>query len=555
MNLKQFQKNFFVPQITEQTIEKNVKLLNQHNPILIVAETQTSYHTPSDFYGLILVRDLRNKYKIKAPIILFSYMPFCYFANNYNLFRPFMGIPGHHFEHLPIEITSYSSPNSLRPLSDDELDDINASLLRIGGLINEEFHILKNIAIEDSKSEIDFEEYFIKLKEKTNLSFEKIIDYLQYPNIDLIGDIKSRLLKNLESTVFEKNNLQHCNNIISFAEEEVNKLLPLDDNSDRNEQIWKKKPWKVLFIDDSKKLLETAQKYFKDREIKCEIATSAKEAFEILENDVKTRNIAVVICAYRMRKLDNLDAWQEKQGYTILNEIYLNYKNYVSLFALSSANKRSLLRIMKRHETKIYVYSKDDVMGSEGGFNIFTEKVIEEGDKIVEGYTKLPRTKVWTSGYSNKITPNYAHYYRLHRLSLDYLKYNQELNIRAERYIEYIRNLKNNIEDIRPESVELQDSILQEMDYKESISRFRKKLLGRRICIGLFNILSLDKGKAYVALKHGRLDNPKEKKEAVNSLFSTYLGLKLGKTNLINEEQLLPEELTWYNQYKLEIFK
>jgi len=131
---------------------------------------------------------------------------------------------------------------------------------------------------------------------------------------------------------------------------------------------------------------------------------------------------------------------------------------------------------------------------------------------------------------------------------------NQDINLRAEKYIELIKNLQNGIDDVQTETIEVQEAISNEMYPPESLKRFRKKLLGRRICIGMFNLLSLEKDEAYVAIKYGKIYKPRESNMTINPFFSVYLGFKLGiaKSPYLKEDQFLQEELIWYNQYKKE---
>jgi len=259
MTSNKYQNNFSVQKIDKMDIEDLITKLNHNDPIIINAELLIEDHTYADFFGLGLVADLRINHKVKAPIILVSHMPYCFFAKNYKIFRLFMGITGHYFEHLPLDWDNYKPPINLRPIDDDELDDINASILAESGIITEEFHRLKNISIENSKGETDYEIYYNRLIEEVQNVFHNIIDYLQYPIVEEVRSIEQKLLQKLKVSILEKQNRQASNNIIARAEEEICNLLPPEEEREVFEEIWEPKPWKVLFVDDSIELLETAK--------------------------------------------------------------------------------------------------------------------------------------------------------------------------------------------------------------------------------------------------------------------------------------------------------
>lgn len=100
-------------------------------------------------------------------------------------------------------------------------------------------------------------------------------------------------------------------------------------------------PWKVLIIDYDVYSRDILAQHFLEQKITCLMANSADGAYAILNADVKLNDIKIVICNNIMFESDK-KTLQSKQGYQILKEIYEEFPNYVSLFALTSGKNKSL---------------------------------------------------------------------------------------------------------------------------------------------------------------------------------------------------------------------
>ena len=289
------------------------------------------------------------------------------------------------------------------------------------------------------------------------------------------------------------------------------------------------------------------QDNFQIRGIDCVLADNAEDAYQILQKD-KLNEITALICDYRLLKKNG--DWQDAQGYHILEKVFTNFPNLLSFFALTSFNRKALLKIQQQHQMQVWSYTKDDVMSSEGGFNIFAEKVTEEAQKTFEAVTNIPKSKVWTKGYDKKFDQPFVYYYRLHRLSDDFRNANDNIGKEAQAFVIEMAQLKYNskYEVKLPHPIEIytfQEGIgkdKQMTTVKEKLEKFRFKLMGRRIAIALYHLLELHKSQVYWAMKTGFFGRAEDNNNTVNQFFTTYLGLSLEKDV---PGRLLPEERNW----------
>lgn len=208
------------------------------------------------------------------------------------------------------------------------------------------------------------------------------------------------------------------------------------------------------------------------------------------------------------------------------------------------------MNIVKEHQVTIWDYPKDLIINSEENLNYFIKRVLEEGSRIYTLLLYLPMTKVWEAGFGKKIAHSYKHYYRLHRISADFESANRDIDLKSSQYIDemVMLNRDKNYKVDLP-IYELKEELRESYSIEENLERFRVKLIGRRIAIGLFDKFYLDKESVYSALKAQRLHGQVRGSEnTINQFFSSYLGLKLGRRLKINPDTLLIEERYWLNR-------
>lgn len=497
-----------------------------------------------------IIKYFRIEKHLTCPILIFSFRPLNWFLDNperpeYNLLKT----PGHYFFQLPVDFEEIAQQN-FQGIDRDTLDDIIDHFFNLEGSIDEEFHDLKNrVLFYSNEFPENPEELLVFLKKEIKYSFQRIENALQLEESTLLHNIIYQLLEEVEYQVIEEKKYDGINLLISNYSGSVKGLLPKSEETtvlNHNKDY----PWSLIFVDDDQKIGELVQKKFKERNVECEICTTAEETYELLEKGKPEKPFTILICDYRM--LNDDKTWQPVQGYNIIKEVYLSQKYFLSYFSLTSFSKRTLLRVQKRHQMKVWSYSKDDVLSSEGGFNIFTEKIIEEGEKVYNLICGQPKNKTWDKGYDTKFDRPFKDYYRLLRLQPDFEIQKKEVGQKAFVFFREILNkYRDKLYESNIEVYQFQASIGKSKKEQNNealiLKKFKIKLIGRRIAIALFDYLSLSKGEIYNAMKSGRIR--KEESNTINQFFSTYLALSLEKDIPNN---LLPEEREWLNTLNLD---
>ena len=538
----------------------NTYLLEQHTfdkfkfhnqPIFILAELTWNNHDFSDFYGFELIRNIRLIRKIKTPIVLFSFLPKSFFLEfEIKTIHNILKTPGHYFKQLPVDFQQLMNKNYGK-LDDNTLYDINTHFFFTEGLIDEEIHQLKNKMIQTKDNGSSNQAYFKVIETHIQKTFTYLEKGLDLRDNRLLFSIQNQLLQDLKEAILENGNSSGNLTILNNYIGEIKRLLPPTNTKKIDQVLEKKVSWKVLFVDDDLAITKRIQSLFQARRIACEIALNANQAFDILQLDTHN-DITVLICDYRMLNPDK--SWQALQGYNILEHVFLHFPNEVALFSLTSFNKRTLLRIQKLHQMQVWSYSKDDVIGSGGttaGFNVFLEKVIEEGNRVFNFKRSQPKTISWIKGYDKKFDRPLQAYYKQHRLAKDFESANIIIEQKASMIYEAIKLAKHG----NGKTEELGIPNIQENIGKnkktpqtevEKLERFRERLLGRRVAIALHHLLEMSKEQIFNTMKrnHFSLRLPIENKNTVNQYFTTYMALSLEKDIPKN---LLPEEKIWLN--------
>lgn len=521
--------------------------------LIIPAELEHFQYQHDDFYGFNLIRDLRLRYKITIPIVIYSILNKSFFLDNRsNLSFQVMKSPGHYFFEYNIstkEIFPKIFQMQFEGIDEDTLIDINNTFFTVEGVLDEEFHDLKNKAFKRNRNDESIEELFNELQNNVDDSFLKFQSIFDLSDNSILINIRNEMITDLKKSVDKNKNFDDCIVIIENYVGEVKRLLPPRSSDQKDVILNPAPPWEILFVDDVPTIAFEVQSLFKERLMKCHIANNAEEAFNILRED-QENTITVLICDYRL--IDEEGNWHKWQGYNILKEVFLNFPNELAFFALTSFNKRALIRMQDTHKMKVRSVSKDDVIGKSrtvAGFNFFADQVRDEGNKVFDFYRSQPQVSSWIKGYSKKFDKPLKTYYRLHRLAKDVDIVNHNIGLEAENFFEAIRRGKHKEEpSIDPEILGIQEGIGVDkkinLTEKAKLEKFRVKLIGRRIAIALYERLEMTKGQIYSALKSGvyRKKEPSESPNTINQFFSTFLALSLEKDIPKN---LLPEEKIW----------
>jgi hypothetical protein len=226
----------------------------------------------------------------------------------------------------------------------------------------------------------------------------------------------------------------------------------------------------------------------------------------------------------------NRKKFENKQGPSILKEVFLSKPNYLSLHALSSMDSKILLKIRERYNMKVLTFSKEDVK-TESGFNVFCDIVHNEGQKMFETICNLPGedNESWYS-INDKKTQPYNLYYKAFRMSEDFETEEIRIGNEAEKmYLDRI-NYKENFQEIMPHKYSFTAALTEGIENLDDINKFKEKLIGRR---------------AYLAFRFkGKIHNSQIISALLNKNPSTFKS-KSGKfpTDFFSSFLCMPEDM------------
>jgi CheY-like chemotaxis protein len=304
---------------------------------------------------------------------------------------------------------------------------------------------------------------------------------------DLETDVSDYLKQKNES---REPTYQNAATIIDKYSDIIYGLLPkeLKDN-EINEVV--EMPWQVLYIDDTEFCRTDVKEKFDKRGIRCTTINNGTEALKILKQDIKGK-IAVVISDIRLYEMDG--DWQDLQGYDLLNEIHEVHSSPVSYFVLTSKRGTIVDSVKRKAKFPIQWFSKSDVITSEQGFNIFTQRVKELGGDNWFFRKSQPKMSAWTKE-SDRFSLPLSRYYRRHLELSDHLLIKKEIDTKAKLFIENIlKSRKNGETEFTPT---IKDKIITD----KGIEKFRFQILfGRRIIYALW-LNNMDEESIFSALR------------------------------------------------------
>lgn len=531
------------------------KSFQQYEAIIILVELDWRGKYLQDFYGMELAKKFRIEYSILCPIIMCSTLSEKFLLDIPILSLDFYKTPGVYYLNL-CDIEELDEVLKDTEFIDEEtLLDISESFVEHKDIISNAIHDLKNKRYEFlnplSEEQVGkiVEEQFKRLTLFFK-AFESTIKLLKNVFVNEIG--KGKTNKDVEKA-------------IAHLESELNKLVP-EYSPDTLKQY--KANWKILFLDDEENIRNEVKAEFEKRGLKCDTASNRDELYDFLKNDESLNHYTVLICDYRLKEYGK-EKYSHKQGYSILKEVYLKKPNYLSLFALSSMNNKALLRFRERYNMKVWTFSKDDVR-EKAGFNIFCEKVFEEGEKMFGTICNLPgkEYKAWCTSDVNKRVEPFNMFYRAFRMSEDFEDEEKSIGEKAKKIFYERISEKNsydeNFKGIIPHEYDFQAGLNKGVSNDKDMIKFKQKLIGRRLYLALrFKGKIFDKNddsiiipgkKILAALLHR---DPKRENKVL-SKFDTgfFTSMLCMPEDLDKKPVLLTEESHWLkNDLKYELDK
>ncbi len=360
---------------------------------------------------------------------------------------------------------------AIKPLNAIQLKDIIHNFCQPRSSVREGFHAFKgrinaikgrSISSEekDSLFKAEFALYETELKKEAGEHPAILKEYKR-----IIGRYNSK----------EPNSIEY---ISSVQEESFVYFLPADDESNEETTV-EQKPWKVLLLDDEPEGLHPVIEVLKAKKIQYLIATTSKEAKEIIKQD-ETNEITIVISDYRLCEQPN-EQWikpkmQQEQGYDFL--IWLATQNrYNAMVALSGLSKWFLMDSFRQYQINVKVYSKTGL--NTGGAKLIVDDIEYLGDRMYETILSLPTATEW----KKQLLPYYR-WYKLECSETDIFE--KAISSKAE---EIIQQLDKQLELRSSNYLYLQDSvggateIFKEQFDENKINSFKLKLIYRRVLI------------------------------------------------------------------------
>ncbi|MEM9824024.1 MAG: hypothetical protein AAF985_23265 [Bacteroidota bacterium] len=517
------------------------KQIEASDILLILLEANQEGYPLGDIWGWNYLKYLRLKLALKNPIIIVSFLPLSWLIQKDALAESVFQSVGHYYLELPLDFRQIDGHN-YRGLDDLSYLDVKEHLFDGRGRVDEIFHQLKNEIVELGQDK-GSEAFLAAMALLIEQSFTQIKFRLGKKTKASLDEIQKQMIDRIVRFVRENETTNGVTRILSNSVGKIKEMIAIEqEETEIQNEVEASYPWQIIYLEDNSNIGTLVQAQLNKRNINCHLANSGEKVKQLLKADVFNQ-IVVLVCDYRL--LDDKGHWQKMQGYQVIEEVYLNSLHFISFFVLSSFNDRALLHLNEKYPIRVWSFSKDDVLSSEGGFNIFSHKIILEGEAKYLEIASLPKSKVWASGYDKKFDKPFSQYYRMHRMSRDFEASSQKIAALAFDFVYEIACQKYNVKTgvvlpIYP----FQEGIGKDKQFlteTEKMKKFRVKLMGRLIAIGLHQFLDLEKGRVYSTMKLGRLGR-NDPSSAVNQFFTTYIGLSLEK-HIPN--YLLPEERNW----------
>jgi len=475
--------------------ELSTAKFDKYSGIVLLVELAWDGKNKSAFYGIDLARAvLRAKLKLNLPILFVSFLSPKQIRlddhGNEILDRQIVGAVGHDFLRLPSAPQQwFDSLRAMEALTDLQFFDILNNFCDVKGLIAERIHQLKN----QCRVLFDNQEAKDHVKDQVIKVFDEIAG--------LIGE-KSEAATKRKSLIsrldLEPLSESTIDSFLTSSEAEF-KAVIADDALRETVSTFprsKREPWKALILDDEPEGLRPLLAALELRGVQFAVARSVVEAEHELEKDRISNELTVAIVDYRLLKMFEGVTWhQRQQGYDFLLTL-AKEDRFTALVALSGLSRRFLLESFRKYNTRVEIYSKNDLNG-EGAVNLFADNILDLGREQFEAMCSQPSAAEW-----QVLKP----FYIAHRQSADYVLREKSISDDARRVALQIQALfqRLDVEDLITPQLPKFENLQKRMtsdnsaEFEELMPIFRNKLVARRLAIWLH--LALDFGAVSILL-------------------------------------------------------
>lgn len=473
-------------------------------------------------YGIKLIKILRLEYKIKLPVLFLSLEEIDFYLEKGD--NDIMNFCGHSYCKFPSTPEEWDLKiNEILPVTDMQLDDISINMCTLRGIVD---NLLHNMKWKMNKNIIG---YIDKLK---------IIFSFNADALNIISNL-NKMIGDKPDNIYEGsfNSL-----LLSYTSASNEKDIP--PTSKRN--------WGLLVLEDEIDTIKNFISILKNKGITNIITTAEVKIAENIIKEDKENNICVVIADYRLYEPGrNNKKTQPKQGYDFLVELAKSDR-FNTLVALSSLSKLTLLNSFRNYNTRVKVFSKDDLLDTTGA-NILAEEILSYGDETFESLMSLPSKESWNKQTRNPEWISIKPFYICFRNAANYNETERYISETAKLIIsqvEYIISYNNDELKLISYITKIKDGTLTAKMGNKSATNLRdfevfvNKMIARRVFFCLYFMKGLDVKTITAILKYGNFDISNINKSDVNSVKNT---------NAITLEDfpanILIEEKNWFKYY------
>ncbi|MEM6268119.1 MAG: response regulator [Bacteroidota bacterium] len=525
--------------------EKGIELAETAQVIFVLIELTWESRSGEEFFGFEIARQLRLA-NCRTPIVFCSFLGRDRFLRDRRDRYAILRTPGHQFCQLPGFFSVNTTEIARNRLSPALLVDIQTYCLNPSGRIKELFHAIKNKLLEQNSSD----------NRDIHRLLRKLINQLADRDRMQGEQLAEKFAKEIEEYDREQEG------ILSILNNYKQWFLELESSESEDDEGNAISPvdWYALLIEDEEDIAHQVRSRLAEQGIKSIWAGSGEAAFEILKRDWKgnlhdpkgnkipAHSITVVICDVRFVNANG--DWHQLQGYDIAQKIHQEMHNMVSIVMLTSKKRTILNNVSRPSITQLTWFSKEEVLRDKIAFRSFIERVRYEGNRYYEAVCDLPSFGYWRKKWLNKHSAPLSEYYRFHRMASDYFA--QELRI-SEKALEFIKIARKVRSPSYPElnkingslcKWEFQSALRGHPATPSALEKFRIKLIGRRIVIGLY----CDGWEMEEIATILQLKALNKSYNNVNQLINSHLALPTDLKKGI-PDQLLVEERDWATKY------
>lgn len=529
---------------------------NKFKGIFILAELDWVGLETSQYYGLELARELRQKYRVKAPIAVCSFWPREHFVSSDNPDAKGNILNSPLVDFIRIQergFSQYTFPNN--ELDELLLDDIIYSFFNFRGIAGELMHNLDNWLTKSiSLSPTVIANYVAGVLQQ----IKALVDPEKVPGFEGV-------CKELNDKIIDEKGRSVDQLVKSYTDRIYSMLSHITNDKDLNEkptELSSDYKWSIIVVDDNAMHKDKLVKAFEERcltvhsysfpqeaveglvKLNSKFEKSIKKDKKSLKDDIVKVNAgkpAVLITDLRF--INQNGKWTDLQGFQLAKRI--SQESMVRISTVIVTNKRGtiLKQIQKLDDFEGRIFYKSDIFRDKTSLYDFVYQIIRIGnDAFFTGLNKpQPKLSTWLNG-SKKISYPLAYHYQIHCMAKDYKEAEEEINKKALSYYRQYEN--NNIgENLKPSF-----SIAGTPLIKKNLDNFRSKvLLYRRIIWALFanfnpvSVRDFEK-KIYNIITNTvnddhekKIDAQKKQKNSIDQVFNTILAISFkGKEQFIN---------------------